>query len=145
MNNIKTRIDNFNHGRDTELLKLKYKKLAADQFSFFRGTCHLFYEDLPPDIPFHSAPLTWICGDLHLENFGSYKGDNRLVYFDINDFDEAVLAPCTWDLVRFITSIIVGSHAVGINDQEALHISEIYLKTYTQHLANGKARTVERK
>ena len=145
MNNIKTRIDNFNHGRDTEMLKLKYKKLASDQFSFFRGTCHLFYEDLPQDALFNHAPLTWICGDLHLENFGSYKGDNRLVYFDINDFDEAVLAPCTWDLVRFITSIIVGSHAIGINDEEALHLSEIYLKTYTQNLADGKARTVERK
>ncbi|TAE58032.1 MAG: DUF2252 domain-containing protein [Nostocales cyanobacterium] len=145
MNNIKNRIENFNHKRDPELLKLKYKKLAADQFSFFRGTCHLFYEDLPPDSPINNAPLTWICGDLHLENFGSYKGDNRLVYFDINDFDEAVLAPCTWDLVRFISSIIVGSHAVGINDKEALHLSEIYLKTYTKNLADGKARTVERK
>jgi uncharacterized protein (DUF2252 family) len=145
MNNIKTRIKNFNHGRDPELLKLKYKKLASDQFSFFRGTCHLFYEDLPQDSLFNHAPLTWICGDLHLENFGSYKGDNRLVYFDINDFDEAVLAPCSWDLVRFVTSIIVGSHAVGINDEEALHISDIYLKTYTANLVDGKARTVERK
>lgn len=145
MNNIKTRIENFNNGRNPELLKLKYKKLAADQFSFFRGTCHLFYEDLPQDSPLNDAPLTWVCGDLHLENFGSYKGDNRLVYFDINDFDEAVLAPCTWDLVRFITSIMVGSHAVGINDEEALHLSDIFLKTYTANLADGKARTVERK
>ncbi|WP_353930144.1 DUF2252 family protein [Okeanomitos corallinicola TIOX110] len=145
MNNIKTRIDKFNHGRNPELLKLKYKKLANDQFSFFRGTCHLFYEDLPPDSIINSAPLTWICGDLHLENFGTYKGDNRLVYFDINDFDEAVLAPCTYDLVRFITSIMVGSHAVGINDAESLHLSNIYLKTYTKNLADGKARTVERK
>ncbi|MBK1986587.1 DUF2252 domain-containing protein [Sphaerospermopsis aphanizomenoides BCCUSP55] len=143
-NNIKTRIDKFNHGRDPELLQLKYKKLSTDPFSFFRGTCHLFYEDLPQDSSLNSAPLTWICGDLHLENFGSYKGDNRLVYFDINDFDESVLAPCTYDLVRFITSIIVGSHAVGINDAESLHLSEIYLNTYTATLAEGKPRTVEK-
>ncbi|MTJ07386.1 DUF2252 domain-containing protein [Anabaena sp. UHCC 0204] len=143
-NNIKTRIDNFNNGRNPELLKLKYKKLATDPFSFFRGTCHLFYEDFPPDSLLNSAPLTWICGDLHLENFGSYKGENRLVYFDINDFDESVLAPCTWDLVRFVTSIIVGSHAVGINDAESLHLSDIYLKTYTATLAEGKPGTVEK-
>jgi len=31
---------------------------------------------------------------------GTYKGDNRLVYFDINDFDEAVLAACTFDVTR---------------------------------------------
>lgn len=144
MNKIKTRIETFNYGRDPELLKLKYKKISTDPFSFFRGTCHLFYEDLPQDLPLNNAPLTWICGDLHLENFGSYKGDNRLVYFDINDFDESVLAPCTWDVVRFITSIIVGSHAVGINNEEALHLSEIYLKTYAANLADGKARTVEK-
>jgi uncharacterized protein (DUF2252 family) len=144
MNNIKTRIETFNQGRDPELLKLKYKKLATDPFSFFRGTCHLFYEDLPQDSSLNNAPLTWICGDLHLENFGSYKGDNRLVYFDINDFDESVLAPCIWDVVRFITSIIVGSHAVGINDKEAIHLIEIYLKTYTANLADGKPRTVEK-
>ena len=36
MNNIKTRIETFNHGRDPELLKLKYKKLVTDPFSFFR-------------------------------------------------------------------------------------------------------------
>ncbi|MFM6271696.1 MAG: DUF2252 family protein, partial [Dolichospermum sp.] len=75
-----------------------------DPFYFFRGTCHLFYEDLSENSGMNLAPLTWICGDLHLENFGSYKGNNRLVYFDINDFDEAVIAPCTWEIVRFITS-----------------------------------------
>lgn len=143
-NNIKTRIENFNNGRNPELLKLKYKKLATDPFSFFRGTCHLFYEDFPQNSLMNLAPLTWICGDLHLENFGSYKGDNRLVYFDINDFDESVLAPCTWDLVRFVTSIIVGSHSLGVDEKESLHLSNIYLKTYSQTLAKGKARTVEK-
>jgi uncharacterized protein (DUF2252 family) len=143
-NNIKTRIETFNNGRNPELLKLKSKKIANDPFSFFRGTCHLFYEDFPQNSPLNLAPLTWICGDLHLENFGSYKGDNRLVYFDVNDFDESVLAPCTWDLVRFVTSIIVGSRALGIDEKESLHLSELYLKTYSQTLAKGKARTVEK-
>ncbi len=143
-NNIKARIEKFNHGRNPELLQLKYDKMANNQFSFFRGTCHLFYEDFPANLFINSAPLTWICGDLHLENFGSHKGDNRLVYFDINDFDESLLAPCTWDLVRFITSIMVGSRTVGINEEESLHLSNIYLTTYSQILAKGKARTVEK-
>lgn len=143
-NNIKARIEKFNNGRNPELLQLKYDKMANDQFSFFRGTCHLFYEDFPPNLFINSAPLTWICGDLHLENFGSHKGDNRLVYFDINDFDESLLAPCTWDLVRFLTSIIVASRTVGINEEESLHLSNIYLTTYSQILAKGKARTVEK-
>ncbi|MFM6595005.1 MAG: DUF2252 domain-containing protein [Dolichospermum sp.] len=143
-NNIKTRIEKFNNGRNPELLKLKYKKLATDPFSFFRGTCHLFYEDLYENSGMNLAPLTWICGDLHLENFGSYKGNNRLVYFDINDFDEAVIAPCTWEIVRFITSIIVGSRSLGVDEKESLNLSELYLKAYAQALSKGKAKTVER-
>ena len=68
--------------------------MASDPFYFFRGTAHLFYEDLVnTEAALPGQPLTWVCGDLHIENFGSYKGDNRLVYFDINDFDEANLAP----------------------------------------------------
>ena len=101
------RIQSFNFGREPERLRLKYQAMRADAFAFLRGTCHLFYEDWPRSTPLNNAPATWICGDLHVENFGTYKGDNRLAYFDINDFDEAALAPSTWDLARFITSVLV--------------------------------------
>lgn len=84
-------------GRDPERLQLKYSKMRSNAFVFMRATCHLFYDRLPQDDLFKRAPLTWACGDLHLENFGSYKGDNRLVYFDLNDFDEAALAPACQD------------------------------------------------
>ena len=83
------RIRSFNDEREPERLRIKFDKMAADPFSFFRGTCHLFYADWPKHTPLDEAPAAWLCGDLHLENFGSYKGDNRLTYFDINDFDEA--------------------------------------------------------
>ncbi len=92
---VAARILRFNEGRDPERLDMKYEAMRQSPFAFFRGTCHLFWEDWPRDSPLNSAPVTWECGDLHFENFGTYKGDNRLVYFDINDFDEAVLAACT--------------------------------------------------
>ncbi|MEH2452775.1 DUF2252 domain-containing protein [Nostoc sp.] len=144
-NNIIERVYRFNEGRNPKLLELKYKAMRSDVFTFYRGTCHLFYEDFPRDLPLNVAPSVWVCGDLHLENFGSYKGDNRLVYFDINDFDEACLAPCTWDLVRFITSMIVGSHALKVNESEALHLSNYFLDAYSNTLAKGIARSVENK
>ncbi len=137
------RIQNFNKGREPELLKLKYQAMRSDSFTFLRGTCHLFYEDWPTDSLLNEAPPVWICGDLHLENFGSYKGDNRLVYFDINDFDEAVLAPCTWDLARFLTSVLVGVHTLGVNEPDALCLCNSYLDAYIDALAKGQARTVE--
>ena len=136
------RIHAFNQGRDPELLKLKYKAMAKDAFGFLRGTCHLFYQDLPVEGVFKSAPLVWSCGDLHLQNFGTFKGDDRLVYFDVNDFDEALLAPCTWDIIRLMTSLIVGSQALKISDEDALQLCKYFLEVYTRELATGKNRTV---
>jgi len=86
---IAERLKAFNQGREPGRLAMKYKAMNKDAFAFLRGSCHLFYEDWPKDSPLDATPAAWICGDLHLENFGSYKGDNRLVYFDINDFDES--------------------------------------------------------
>ena len=104
----------FNAGREPERLAMKYRAMRASTFAFLRGSCHLFYDRLPRGGVFKSAPAVWVCGDLHLENFGSYKGDNRQVYFDVNDFDESALAPASWDLVRFLTSLQVGLDGMEI-------------------------------
>jgi uncharacterized protein (DUF2252 family) len=138
------RIQQFNQGRDTQLTALKYQKMQADPFAFFRGTCHLFYEDWPSDRTLNTAPIAWICGDLHLENFGTYKGDNRLTYFDVNDFDEAALAPCTWELARFLTSVLVAAQSLNLDEPSALKLCDRFLQAYTLALTTGKARTVER-
>ena len=138
------RITSYNCGRDPERLHGKYAAMRADAFAFLRGTCHLFYEDWPHTSPLNEAPRTWICGDLHLENFGSYKGDNRLTYFDLNDFDESILAPCTWDVARFLTSVLVGAHTLQIESRLALALCSVFLQVYTAALVDGKARWVER-
>ncbi|MEJ0083778.1 MAG: DUF2252 family protein [Puia sp.] len=93
MNNCFQRIELFNKGRIPDMLRVKYNLMEGDAFRFFRGTNHLFFEDLASHNPLPPSPISWLCGDLHLENFGSFKGDNRLVYFDVNDFDDALLGP----------------------------------------------------
>ena len=133
----------FNAGRDPERLLLKYQKMRSSQFGFLRATCHLFYDHLPRSGLFKSAPLTWICGDLHLENFGSYKGNNRLAYFDLNDFDEAALAPASWELVRMLTSLLVGAESLSIRRSEAHALCVIFLNSYASTLAGGKAYWIE--
>src|SRR5664279_1032207 len=133
-----------NAGRDPERLALKYAKMAQNPFVFLRGTCHLFYDALPDTPLFRDAPLAWCCGDLHFENFGSYKGDNRQVYFDINDYDEAALAPLTWDMVRLLTSIQCGADAIKATRAEALAASQSCLDAYREALIKGKPLWVER-
>ena len=48
-NDVTKRIANFNSGLNPELLKRKYDLMRNDVFSFFRGSCHLFYQDFPAD------------------------------------------------------------------------------------------------
>ncbi len=141
MPTIPERIKQFNDNRLPVYTAMKYQLMAENAFRFFRGTCHLFYEDLQQALP--ASPTGWICGDLHLENFGTYKGDNRLVYFDLNDFDEGVLAPIAWEVVRMVTSIFIGCENVGISGKEVEQIAALFLRVYTASLAKGKARYLE--
>jgi uncharacterized protein (DUF2252 family) len=138
------RIRSFNAGRDPERLRMKYSAMRASPFGFLRGSCHLFYERLARNGVFKSAPLVWACGDLHLENFGSYKGDNRLVYFDVNDFDDAALAPASWDLVRFLVSLRVGADTLALSSGAAQALCRTFLEAYVSALTSGKACWVER-
>jgi uncharacterized protein (DUF2252 family) len=140
---VVNRIQSFNAGRDPERLSMKYRAMRAGPFAFLRGTCHLFYDRLPRGGVFKSAPLVWVCGDLHLENFGSYKGDNRLVYFDVNDFDESALAPASWDLVRFLTSLRIGTESVSVGEAREQALCQTFLDAYASSLALGKAYWVQ--
>ncbi len=103
---------------DPDAFRTKFRKMAKDPFAFYRGTACLFYADLAGTTHLDSAltgddsawwgdhgDRVWIQGDLHVENFGTYMaGDGRLV-FDVNDFDEAYVAPWTWDIRRFVASL----------------------------------------
>lgn len=139
-----SRVLRFNAGRDPERVQLKYAAMRASPSAFLRGTCHLFYDRLPRDGVFRKAPAVWVCGDLHLENFGSYKADNRLVYFDLSDFDEAALAPATWDLVRLLTSLRIGANGLHADNRRAGALCRVFLGAYAAALALGKAYWVER-
>ncbi|MDB5139616.1 MAG: hypothetical protein JWR12_1532 [Mucilaginibacter sp.] len=106
MSKLSERLKAFNSHLLPDMVQLKYEAMTENSFRFYRGTCHLFYEDLSKANPLPLSPLGWICGDLHVENYGSYKGDNKLVYFDLNDFDEGILAPVCYELARMVTSIL---------------------------------------
>lgn len=133
-----------NAGRDPQRLAQKYQLMAQNPFVFLRGACHLFYRALPDHPLLRVAPLAWCCGDLHFENFGSYKGDNQQVYFDINDYDEAALAPMTWDILRLLTSLQCGADALNVSKKEARAVSATCLAAYRDALIAGKPLWVEK-
>jgi uncharacterized protein (DUF2252 family) len=146
MLDVTSEIARFNAGRDPERLAMKYSLMRASAFAFFRGTCHLFYarvRNRGHGGVIDKAPPTWICGDMHLQNFGSYKGDNGLVYFDINDFDEACLAPCLYEFIRLLTSVLVCAEDLHISRAQALALCHAAVDAYGAALRNGHARWIE--
>ena len=143
MNDISERIVDFNKGLLPDMVKLKYEAMAENIYRFYRGTCHLFYEDFSKAEKMPASPLAWICGDLHLENYGSYKGDNRLVYFDLNDFDESILVPCVWEVARMLTSIFIAFENLEIEEEKAQKMAQLFLKSYSSTLTSGKAISID--
>lgn len=135
----------YNSGREQERLQMKLSAMQADPFVFLRGSCHLFYEDWHTALNKLDSPKVWVCGDLHLENFGSFKAENGLAYFDLNDFDESALAPCLWEFTRLLTSLIVAQDTLKLKPKQTEALLESMTLTYASALAEGKPKWVERK
>ncbi|MGD1111317.1 MAG: DUF2252 domain-containing protein [Mycobacterium sp.] len=104
-----------NAGRLTELVPLRFARMLADPFSFYRGSAAVMAADLA------ASPSSGIeimcCGDAHVSNFGLYAAPHRSIVFDLNDFDEAAVAPAEWDVKRLITSAIIGGRHAGYADK----------------------------
>ena len=142
-NDLVDRIKNFNAHRNQSVLPIKYNIIAQNPFCFLRGTCHLFYQDLLKNYPFDFSPLSWICGDLHIENFGSYKGENRLLYFDMNDFDESILAPILFEIARLVVSVEIKCTQIKYSSEQKKEIIAKLLQQYRNELINNKSQVVE--
>jgi uncharacterized protein (DUF2252 family) len=143
MAGITQRILQFNQLRDPEKILLKYKAIRKDSFRFLRGTCHLFYEDLGNQYTLPPSPDSWLCGDLHLENFGSFRGIDRDVYFDISDFDEAILGPALYDLSRLLVSVLVACRNSDDKKSDTDILLNAIISSYCNTLKTGKPVTVE--
>ena len=78
--------------------KEKFDELADDLFKFFRGTALLFFRDMVGEDA--HMPSVMALGDVHPSNFGVMPDEHGAPIFGVNDFDEVVYAPFTWDLKR---------------------------------------------
>ena len=85
------------------LLPLRYERMSASPFAFYRGAALIMASDLA------GTPSTGIrvqaCGDAHIANFGLFNSPERRTVFDINDFDETAPGPWEWDIKRLVASV----------------------------------------
>ena len=114
--------------------------MRESPFAFLRATCHLFYARARRQSLLPAAHAGWISGDLHLENFGSFRGADGAACFDVNDFDEAALAPGTWDMLRLATSILVWARTRHRLAGERRALAKISLHAFADALVSGQSR-----
>jgi uncharacterized protein (DUF2252 family) len=91
--------------RVPELIPIRYGRMAASPFSFFRGAAAIMAADLAEE-PRTDLEVQ-LCGDAHLSNFGAFAAPDRRLVFSINDFDETLPGPFEWDLKRLVASFAV--------------------------------------
>ena len=115
----------------------KHQEMAKGPFPFLRATFYRWlqvWEEVCPDLS--RGPRVLGVGDLHVENFGTWRdSDGRLVW-GINDFDEARPYPYTMDLVRLATSALLAAR----QDDLAMHPEDAVnsiLKGYTTSMRAG--------
>ena len=90
---------------DEKGLEKKYEKMGDDPFPFLRGTYFRWattIEQICPELKDSHEVLA--VGDIHIENFGTWRNADQRLVWGINDFDEAAHMPYTFDLVRLVTS-----------------------------------------
>lgn len=136
------RVDGWNSGLSPADREGKYCKMLESAYSFYRGTNHLFWFDFTTDCSASSTfgtvvsgsefgdgdkTATWIQGDLHAYNFGSFDNDEGDVVYALNDFDEAYIADYQYDVLRLATSLVL--IAKQNTDDEAVDVTFTYGET----------------
>jgi len=100
--------------RVPDLVPIRYGRMAASPFAFFRGAAAVMAADLAHDE--HSHLDVQLCGDAHLVNFGGFASPERDMIFDVNDFDETLPGPFEWDLKRLAASVEVAARSRGFDE-----------------------------
>jgi uncharacterized protein (DUF2252 family) len=95
--------------REPSLVPLRYGRMLASPFAFYRGGAQLMATDLAGMA--NTGLTVQLCGDAHLANFGVYAAPDRRLVFSLNDFDETLPGPFEWDVARLAASFeIAGRH-----------------------------------
>jgi uncharacterized protein (DUF2252 family) len=122
---------------DPRAFRRKFRKMAQDPFSFYRGSACLFYADVAGEDDRFADERTsrvWIHGDLHAENYGTYVNDAGILVFDVNDFDEAYLGHFTWDLKRMAASLALLGFVKALSDETIAEAIGAYGRAYADQV-----------
>ena len=118
-------------------LELKHQQMATSLFAFLRAT---FYRWVPLWLEVCSdlakVPRVLGVGDLHVENFGTWRDAEGRLVWGVNDFDEVARMPYAVDLTRLVTSAIIAKQENGFSIDADVAATSV-LEGYSESLECG--------
>ncbi len=116
--------------RDSDLIPIRYGRMATSPFGYYRGAAYPMAADLS------TAPGTGLdvqlCGDAHLLNFGGFASPERDLIFDVNDFDETNPGPFEWDVKRLAASLEVAARSQNVNTPARTRMVATLVRSYRE-------------
>jgi uncharacterized protein (DUF2252 family) len=119
--------------RVPELVPIRYGRMLASAFTFFRGAAAIMADDLA--VTPTTGLIAQLAGDAHLANFGGFAAPDRQIVFDLNDFDETLPGPFEWDLKRLVASFAVASRDRGFPGKVSRGLTENVVTSYRDAIA----------
>ena len=114
------------------LVPIRHGRMSATPFTFYRGAAAIMASDL--SLTATTDLRVQLCGDAHLSNFGIFKGPDRRLVFDVNDFDETAPGPFEWDLKRLAASVMIAARNNGLSEKKALAATRASVAGYRETL-----------
>jgi uncharacterized protein (DUF2252 family) len=116
--------------REPDLVPVRHGRMMVSPFTFYRGTAKIMATDLAAT---PTAGLeVQLCGDAHLSNFGAFASPERLLLFDVNDFDETLPGPFEYDVKRLAASFTVCARHLGYSKADARAVTMESTLAYRQ-------------
>lgn len=147
---VVTEIQNANARLPSAARAEKFGLMKASAFAFFRGSNHLYWKDFGNSSQLVrygglGATRTWLAGDMHVDNMGSFDDDQGDVVYALNDFDEAVIGDYQLDVWRLAVSValVARENGFGLTDQGAFldSFTEAYLDAMAGYAGNSGETT----
>src|SRR2546427_11859683 len=99
--------------REQDLVPVRHGRMMVSPFTFYRGAAKIMAADLA-DTPVAGLEAQ-LCGDAHLSNFGAFASPERVLLFDVNDFDETLRGPFEYDVKRMAASFEIAARNNGFS------------------------------
>ena len=119
--------------RDPDLVPIRHGRMMASPFTFYRGAAKIMAVDLA-GTPTAGLDVQ-LCGDAHLANFGAFASPERLLLFDVNDFDETLPGPFEYDVKRLAASFTICARTNGFSTAKAWAATLEATTAYRQAMA----------